>query len=1000
MGHRQAGNPIPDYQEEQMNRVLMRTLAVVAVLTSGLSFAQASAGEPAIAIPDSSKIVEESSTGSYIVVLDDAPLITTVGADNLDTTQADQLGSEMEQSHDAVLTDAGLSKSDRIQSFTNAVNGFAAKLTYDEAVAVANEAGVRMVLPDELRQVTTDSSGKFLGLTGKKGAYASGVTGAGVVVGVIDTGIWPEHPSFADTGFPAPTVVLEDTPANPACNFGNTAHNPNDAPFACNNKLIGARQMLGTYRFFIGADSDEFDSARDDNGHGTHTASTAAGDAGVEATILGQDVGEITGIAPDAQVIAYKALGNLGGFTSDLVSAIDQAVADGVDVINYSVGGGASLSSGDAIAFLFAADAGVLVATSAGNSGPNPATIGGPADLPWVTSVGASTQERFFEGEIKLGNDDEYKGASVTPGIDDEAPLVDAADAGGDLCIPGSLDPAVVTGAIVLCRRGATARIAKSEAVQLAGGVGMILYNNVDSDNLFTDTHWVPSVHIDNTPGLAIKAYIASAPNPTAKIETGDTEEWDSAPSMAIFSSRGENPSSSDLIKPDITAPGVQILAGASPFPDAGEVPGELFMAIAGTSMSSPHVAGLFALMDQVHPDWSAAMIKSALMTTSDQDVVDNDRVSQATPFSMGAGHADPGRVGKKGSAFRPGLVYDADLFDYAAFLCGTDAGVISSGFCGFLASSGYSFDASNLNVPSIGIGELAGSQTITRTVTSVANKTRTFKAKVKAPAGFTVTVNPSNITLAPGDSATFNVTITNDGTASVGDWSFGSLTWKGGGYKVFSPIAVRATLFNAPATVSGAGAAGTLSIPLSFGYNGAYVADPHGLVPATITTDTVVQDPDQNFDPGDGFSNLHQFDLTGADFFRLALPPGSTEANADLDVYVFDPAGNFYGASTAGGTDELIDIPLPSPGMWSIYIHGWATIGPDSTYDLSTWTVPSAPGGSLSVDSAPAAATIGVTGAVDVSWTGLTAGVDYLGAVSHGDGTNTLGFTLVDVTG
>ncbi len=983
-----------------MNRKILHILVALAAAISGLAISPAAAGEVQVVQPDDTKDVPVSDTGSYIVVLKGDPLVSTVGADNLASAQAESMADAMSKSHGDLLVAAGANRTDKIQSFTNAVNGFAATLTHDEAVSVASQDGVALVMADELHQIETDSSGKFLGLTGKKGAYASGVTGTDVIVGVIDTGIWPEHPSFADTGYSDLGLVLEDTPENPLCNFGNTAQDPRDVAFTCNNKLIGARQMLGTYRALIGAFPGEFDSARDDNGHGTHTASTAAGNADVEASMYGEELGEISGIAPDARIIAYKGLGELGGFTSDLVSAIDQAVADGVDVINYSVGGGANIGSSDAIAFLFAADAGVHVATSAGNSGPGAATIGGPADTPWVTSVGASTQERFFSAEIKLGNGEELEGASVTLGIEDELPLVDAATAGGDLCLPGTLDPAVVAGSIVVCRRGAIGRAAKGYAVSLAGGAGMILYNNSDDDNLFTDTHWVPAVHVDLTEGLAVLDYLATATAPTATIETGETEDWEAAPSMAIFSSRGENPSSSDLIKPDITAPGVQILAAGSPAVDAGSVPGEMFMAIAGTSMSSPHVAGAFALLDQVHPDWSPAMAKSAMMTTSDQDVVDNDRVSQATPFSMGAGHLDPGRVNKKGSMFEPGLVYDAGFFEYVGFLCGTDAGVVSAGFCGFLDSIGVPSDGSDLNVPSIGIGELAGSQTVVRTVTSVADAPHTYKAKVKAPPGFTVSVSPAQLVLAPGESATFEVTITNDGTATIGAWEFGSLTWKGGGYKVFSPIAVRASLFDAPSAITGSGAAGTASIPVTFGYTGVYSAAANGLVAAAITTDTVVQDPDQNFSPADGFSNLHTFDLTGASYFRLALPPGSTEANADLDVFVFDPSGAFYGASTAGGTDELIDIPLPAAGVWSVYIQGWATVGPDSTYDLSTWTVPSTGGGSLTIDAAPAAATVGATASVDLSWAGLAPGADYLGAVSHNDATGPIGFTLVEVAG
>jgi hypothetical protein len=326
-----------------------------------------------------------------------------------------------------------------------------------------------------------------------------------------------QPPSFADDGtYGLPPVTLDDS--RPVCEFGNSTHNPDDVPFTCNNKLIGARQILDTYRTITGASPTEYDSARDDNGHGTHTASTAGGNDGVEASIYGISRGTVSGIAPRARIIAYKGLGDLGGFTSDLAAAIDQAVADGVDVINYSISGGAGGPGADEIAFLFADAAGIFVATSAGNTGPEPATLNNPGTMPWMTTVGASTQSRFFQGTVVLGDSSEYTGASITTGAV-SATLVDAEFAGEDLCIPGNLDPDVVAGNIVLCRRGVIARLAKSLAVYQAGGTGMIMYNISDTDILSPDTHWVPSIHVDNTVGLTIKAYIAaSAAPPTAEI--------------------------------------------------------------------------------------------------------------------------------------------------------------------------------------------------------------------------------------------------------------------------------------------------------------------------------------------------------------------------------------------------------------------------------------------------------------------------------------------------
>jgi hypothetical protein len=254
---------------------------------------------------------------------------------------------------------------------------------------------------------------------------------------------------------------------------------------------------------------------------------------------------------------------------------------------------------------------------------------------------------------------------------------------------------------------------------------------------------------------------------------------------------------------------------------------------------------------------------------------------------------------------------------------------------------------------------------------------------------------------LKSGDTASYNVTITNQ-DAPIGEWRFGSLTWRDetGHYDVRSPIAVRGALFNAPAQIDASGESGSASFDVSFGYTGSYAAAAHGLEPATVTSDNVVQDPDQDFDPNDGYSNLHQFNLSGAAFFRIAMPPESVaDPDAiDLDIFVYDPNGNFAASSTSGGTDELIDIPLPMDGTWSVYVHGWQTAGPSADYDMYSWIISATPGGNLSVDSAPASATLGEVGTIDVSWTGATAGQWHLGAVSHTGDAGLMGLTLVDV--
>ena len=974
---------------------LLSVLALAIAVLAPIGAAGAAETQTELELAVQKGDVAKSPTGSYIVVMRSEPLVAEFGQDRLDSRAARAERATRSRQHDSVLEESGASTSDKVNSYSNAVDGFSAVVSHKEAQAMANRDDVLAVYPDELRQPTTENSPTFLKLDDPAGPWAAGWDGEGVVIGVIDTGIWPEHPSFADDGsYAAPPITVGE------CDFGNAAHNPDDVAFTCNNKLIGARQMLDTYRALFGADADEFDSARDDHGHGTHTASTSGGNAGVAASIFGIDRGIVSGIAPRAHVVMYKGCGKATCFVSDLTAAIDQAVADGVDVINYSIGGGAGIGGPDDIAFLFAANAGVFVATSAGNSGPGAVTVGSPGNSPWLTTVGASTQDRTFQGSAVLGDGSEFFGASITGGTD-ETTLVDSVDAGDELCNIGALDPGVVAGNIVLCKRGAIARAAKSAAVAQAGGVGMILYNPTDTQALVTDNHSVPSIHINLTDGTAIKDYIATSATPVAQINGGESVPQDGS-WMADFSSRGPNGPAMDLIKPDVTAPGVNILAGASPVHNGADAQGELFQSISGTSMSSPHVAGMFALIKQANPDWSAAMAKSAIMTTARQDVTKEDGRSDADPFDMGAGHITAVAEQKLGTTFDPGLVYDAGLFEYAAFTCGADLGIFTSGSCDFLESIGVPTDASDLNVPSIGIADLAGTQTVVRTITNVSDDNVRYIAKTKGLRGFTVDVYPSQVRLAPGESATVEVTITNV-SGPIGEWTFGEMAWVGGGYRVLSPIAVKAALFSAPDNVVGSGTEGTASFDVTFGYEGDYTAAPHGLSANAPATGDIGQDPDQTYPSSDdapgpaGGVNKHEFVVSDSAIVRWTL---NIPGDDDIDLFLEDSGGNIIAASGNGGTDEFIELVLPADDTYTLVVHGWSVPSAPLAYSVNFWDVPLTSGGSLSVDSAPASATLGDTGTVDISWTCLTGGESYLGAVSHSDADGILGFTAVEVDG
>jgi subtilisin family serine protease len=959
----------------------------------------------------------QAAPDSYIVLMTADPVVAYDGGEpglaatalapdeKLDTTDpaVEQYVDHLEAEQQDVLAASGVDASAKGASYTYVLSGFEATLTTAQVAALERQPEVAKVVPNTMRHPTTDNSGNFLGLSAPKGPWASGLKGDNVVVGVIDTGIWPEHPSFADDGSYSHLSDYDGLP----CQFGTTPGNANDKPFMCNNKLLGARDMRTAYKANIGF--EVYNSARDYQGHGTHTASTAAGNAGVHASMFGVDRGVVSGIAPRARVIAYSVCGEQGCFTSDLTGAVDRAVADGVDVINFSIGGGASLPDLTDLAFLFAADANVWVATSNGNDGPGAATTGSPAAVPWVTAVGASTQNRTFMGTIRLGNGQLATGARVAGGTNGAKRLVDAATLGNELCDPAKPFSINITNMVVLCRRGLPAgRAAAGKSVLDRGGAGMILYNQRnDNQTLVVDPHWLPAVLVTPSTAQGIKAYIAAAGSAARATLVQGKAVPAQGSVMADFSSRGENPAFPDIIKPDVTAPGVNILAGNSMTPEvASGPPGQLFQVISGTSMSSPHVAGLFALLRQAHPDWTAAMAKSALMTTARQDVV-KETQAPADPFDMGAGHVDPsGQPSKAGSYFSPGLVYDAALEDYLGFLCDADPSIFASpaSTCSALANAGVPTTATDLNEPSIGASTVVGTTTITRTVTSVADKTRRFNASVEAPDGFDVTVEPSSLRLAPGESGTFTVTFTNTG-APIDAWRFGALTWTAGKYVVRSPIAVKASEFAAPESVSGQGTEGSVTVPVQFGYDGEYAANAHGPVPTTRIGGTVVQDPDQTFDPDvPTGTTAVPIEVSGSAFLRIALdtadltPPNP---NTDIDLYLYDQDGNRVAASTAGGTNELIELALPADGTYTLYVHGWQVIGGTADFSVRTWSVPIEPGtGALTIESAPAAAVVGATGEVVASWTGLEPGDEYLGAISHTTtGGALLGLTLVDIT-
>jgi len=618
---------------------------------------------------------------------------------------------------------------------------------------------------------------------------------------------------------------------------------------------------------------------------------------------------------------------------------------------------------------------------------PTSSTVAHPG--PWLTTVAAGTHNRNGEGSVTLGNGVTYAGASVATPV--TAPLIDSTAAG----LPGAdpalvalcygaddgsvvLDPAKVAGKIVVCQRGVTARVNKSLAVQQAGGVGMILFNSPDS-SLNADFHFVPTVHVSLASGTAIKAYAATA-GATATINQATIVYNLPAPLTASFSSRGPLlAGNGDLLKPDLIAPGQDILAAVAPPGNAGRD----FDLYSGTSMSSPHVAGLAALLKEKHPTWSPMAIKSALMTTG-TDVLDGGTPAPNTNpvliFRQGAGHVQPN------TALSPGLVYDSNFADWLSFICGVQPG----GGCTGVTP----MDPSNLNVASIAIGDMAGTQTVTRRVTNVGGSAATYTASYTGMAGFTVSVSPASLTLARGETKSFTVTFTRT-TAALNAYTGGQLTWTDGPHVVRVPMVVRPVALGAPTQVSG-------SYSVTFGYSGPFTATPRGLVPAAITANTVADDPtDSACSLTSPNAKLIPVNIPlGTTFARFSLFDADVNPGADIDLCVFNAIGTLVGSSGSGTSAEEVSIgsgTLDIGGStYTVVVQGWGVVG-SSPFKLHTWLLGVTDAGNMTV-TAPASATIGATGTIGLSFSGLAAGTKYLGSVAYGGASGMPNPTIVRV--
>ncbi len=929
----------------------------------------------------------------------------------------------------------------QIYSYKYGLNGFAARMSLAQANKLKSLPEVLNVWEDEIRPLATRHSANFLQLFDSDSGLRSHheLDGDGVIIAVIDSGVAPEHPALQETRKAdrprlcrsswAETTILgmwlcrrydklpDEIDFDEVENWsGECEAGEEFEESLCNNKLIGARWFVDGAEASGPIDENEFRSPRDADGHGTHTATTAAGNR-TSASIFGTLIGDVEGMAPRARVAVYKACW-LRPFqtrascnTSDLANAIDAAVADGVDIINYSVGNSMrDITAPDDIALMAATKAGVVAVVAAGNEGPNLATIGSPAGAPWVITVAASsrsgessveamqvseppsiagryaTREALFspalserdpvEGQLVLADDDDETLPSGKPGV--------ASDGCQPLTNTDEID-----GNIALMQRSGCLFTDMVKNAEDAGAIAVLVYNIAgDPIVMFGETGLVdiPALMIGQADANLILAELDADNAVSVVLEKSLLlTSSDNGNVIAGFSARGPGPVA-DILKPDVTAPGVNIIAGFTARP-ANATPGEDFAYLSGTSMSTPHVAGVAALLRQAHPNWSPAAIRSALMTSAHQDLSISSSIAAPNPFDYGAGHIVPN------DALQPGLVYDLDDDEYDAFACGVESPAVTEDRCIALSAAGRSFLARDLNQPSVSISRLASQETVTRHVSNPGDEAETYTIEIAAPPGINVSISPPSISVGPGDSTSFDVTVIYE-SGPLDLWRFGSFTWLGDDHEVRSSLAVKPTSISAPTEITSFGGTGSETFPVEFGYNGSYSPGVHGLNLPLILDGFVDNDPDKTFARFTNGVTEHAI-LVPQDqlFLRFSLFDLLTDGNDDLDMYVYycgldGSICNRIGESGNPTSSEQFNLYRPAAGIYGVYIHGFETDevngGPGSNYQLLAWSIGNIDDKGNMTATGPAFVSAGTTGDVTIDWSNLISNTIYLGGVSH----------------
>ena len=923
------------------------------------------------------------------------------------------------------------SNAEVVASYKFALNGMAVRMLPSEAEAVSKLAGVKFVERDQLFTLDTDTGPSLIGAPNVWDGSATdsgvGAYGEGMVVGIIDSGINSDHPSFADISGDG---YDHTNPLGAGNYLGDCA---GDFAALCNDKLIGIYSypvITGTYDDTTVFPPNLPKNGEDYGGHGTHVASTAIGNilfdvpeslpepgavesSGVETGFV---YDRISGVAPRANVISYQVCwggrSDAGDTYGDcpgaaIAAGIESAIQDGVDVINYSIsGGGFSWGSSTELAYLAARNAGIFVATSAGNGGPGAATT--PKHAPWYTAVAAAEHGRQVTYDKEMG---EFTGGDTTleamMGASNSGGITASIVYAGDYVNPNDPegDPAqclqpfpadTFSGEIVVCDRGAIARVQKAVNVRDGGAGGYVLANlDGAAASVDPDLYVIPGIHINAENGNALKTWLASGEGHMATISaaTGvQVIDPDRVDVLAGFSSKGPSGTISTLT-PTITGPGVSIYAAYADQqfghdghePSAGD-----YNYLSGTSMSSPHLAGAAALVKSAQPTWTPDNIRAAMAMTATPTVKKEDGVTAGDWFDMGSGRV---QVDK---AVASGLIMDETAANYEA------------------ANPNIGGEPRSLNLPSITDNNCVGTCTWTRTVT--ATKDGSWTASAASISGdLAITVSPATFDLVAGQSQELTVAI--DAFNSPSDvYSFGIVNLTSANSPgLHLPVSVVASNGTVPEEINATAKRNqdsfllkdVLAVEIP-----AFTATSYGLTKATVVAGSAAQDSDNSDYLDDLADGLFISTVDVPEGAKRMVVTTSDSTSPDLDLFVIlDANGDgiptpdeVVGSSATASAAERVDVDLPAAGMYWMVVQNWSASaeGAVDTFNVNFAVVDGEAGDNLVID-APAAIPQLTPFDIRLSWDLADAveGDLFFGAMDLGtnaDKAGNLGLISVDV--